>query len=410
MESFWAFFGLLILLIGYGVITALEKAVFSLSYFQVLQFKEAKDRKSKVLATLLDHFGHAFSTILVLKIVVLFLFIWGSFNWIVHECICPTSLLLIDLGLLLLVEFIAAIPAQRNSVKIALLMTYPLWLFYYILYPIVFPLAKICGKRFKKQAANISLEEISDVIENTDLSNEPDQDEANLLKGVVRFSDIEAKSIMKERIAVKAIDKNSAFEKVISIITESGYSRFPVFEDNLDNIVGVLVLKDLLPIMNSSESGSWQSKMRTPFFVEETTKIDDLLSAFQKKKNHFAIVVDEYGGTSGIITLEDILEEIVGEITDESDDLDDESFYLQIDDNVWEFEANTSIYDFCKTLNIDEDFFGDVQGEAESLGGLVLGLCGVFPEIGKEVVYKGITFNVLEINDRRLTKIKVLKA
>lgn len=410
MELCLAFFVLLIFLVCYGFLTALEKAVFSLSYFQVLQFKEAKDRKSKILAKLLDHFGFVFSTILVLKIVILLCFIWGSFNWILCEELQQINLLLIDLGLLLVAEFVAAIPAQQNSVKTTLFMTYPLWLFYYILYPVIFPLAKICGKRFKKQAANISLEEISDVIENTDLSGEPDQNEANLLKGVVRFNDIETKSIMKERLAVKAIDVNSSYEKVMSIITESGYTRFPVYEDNLDNIVGILVLKDLLPIMNNSTLDSWQSKMRAPFFVEETTKIDDLLSAFQNKKSHFAIVVDEYGGTSGIITLEDILEEIVGEITDESDNLDDEQHFIQLNENTWEFEAYTPIYDFCKIINIDEDLFEKVQGDAESLGGLILGLCGEFPDIGKEVEYNGIKFFVLETDDRRITKVKIIKA
>ncbi|MDD4847469.1 MAG: CNNM domain-containing protein [Bacteroidales bacterium] len=396
------------LLLTYAVIAGVEKALFSLSMFQIVQLKDEDDHRSKILSQLLEHFGRVYTTVLLVKFLIVFLIAALSVVALNESGLTTLSIIAMDIVIIAITEFVVSIPAQRNSAGLVRFSVYPLLLFYYIFFPITWLLTKILGKKFRKQAANISLEEISDVIEKTDLSSETDQDEANLLKGVVRFSDIEAKSVMKERIMVTAIEKSSLFENVWQTITESGYSRFPVYEENLDHIVGVLVLKDLLPLINGTEQGQWQTKIRPALFVEEDAKIDDLLPIFQSKKNHFAIVVDEYGGTSGIITLEDILEEIVGEITDESDNAEEEQIGVKIDEHQWEFEANTSINDFCKVLNLEEDFFETVQGNAESLGGLVLGLCGTFPDVGQEVSFKNITLIVAETDDRRIQKIKVV--
>lgn len=409
MEYFWCFAGLTILLLCYAIFSCLEKALLSLSVFQILQLNETEERTSQILFKLLHQSAQFFSTVFILKFFVIFFFIWGVFQWIPEQILALAfeyKLLIIGF-LIFITELLVSIPARNRPLQIAKISAIPMVLFFYILYPITWITRIFLGKKFEKQTTNISLDEISEVIENTDLSREKDQDEANLLKGVIRFGDIEAKAVMRERIMVTAIEKNMSFEKLLDLLIESGYSRFPVYNETLDNIAGILVLKDLLPLMNGTEKGAWQSKIRPAFFVEENTKIDDLLPAFQSKKVHFAIVVDEYGGTSGIITLEDILEEIIGEIVDEYDDVEEETTGHKIDDQSWEFEANTSIIDFCKILDLDEDFFDDAHVEAESLGGLVLELNGEFPKQNAEIKFKNLIFQVLELNERRITKLLV---
>lgn len=398
-----------LLVICFTLVSGVVKAFFSLSVFQILQLKESENHSAKILSKLLDHSARFFATTLILKFIILFLFVWCMLQTMPEslQIYSKQWILLIIIALFFILELTISYFVRKNSMKYAQWMAYPMLLFVYILFPLSYIPALILGKKFDKQLTNISLDEISEVIENADMSSEQDQDEAQLLKGVVRFGDIEAKSIMKERITVTAIEKNMSFHKVLNILIESGYSRFPVYEEHLDNIIGVLVLKDLLPLMNDTKNSDWQSKIRPAFFVEETTKIDDILPTFRQKKNHFAIVVDEYGGTSGIITLEDILEEIVGEITDESDDVDEEQIGRKIDEQSWEFEANTSINDFCKVLDVNEDFFDAIKGESESLGGLVLALYGKFPEQNVEVSYRKINFRVLETDDRRITKLLV---
>lgn len=399
----------LILLLCYAIFSCINKAVLSLSLFQTLQLKDTKGFRSQTLSRLLNQVAQFFATILILKGITVFLLIWQIIQSGISELYNFPQLgcLAILFGILFLIEFCVTIIAKNDALTVAKWLSVPILFFFYLLYPVTWIFKVFFGKKFKKQIENISLDEISEVIENTDLSQEPDQDEANLLKGVVRFSDIEAKAIMRERIMVIAIEKSTSFEKLLQILIESGYSRFPVYEGTLDNIVGVLVLKDLLPLMQGTEKKDWQSKIRPALFVEEDTKIDDLLPFFQKKKVHFAIVVDEYGGTSGIITLEDILEEITGEIVDEYDKVEKEKTGHKIDDQNWEFAANTSIIDFCKIVNLDEDFFDEANIEAESLGGLVLELMGVFPKQGAKLGFKNLNFHVLETDERRISKLLV---
>ena len=226
-----------------------------------------------------------------------------------------------------------------------------------------------------------------------------------MLQGIIRFGDETAKEVMTTRQDIVNLDIHSNFTEVLQCIVENNYSRIPVYQDNTDHIRGILYIKDLLPHLSKSATFRWQSLIRPPYFVPETKKIDDLLREFQENKIHIAIVVDEFGGTSGLITLEDILEEIVGEINDEYDD--DVKSYTKIDASTYIFEGKVLLSDFCKILALDDDIFDDVEGDADSLAGLLLELKGDFPVIHEKINYQQFTFEILSIEGRRISKIKV---
>jgi gliding motility-associated protein GldE len=211
---------------------------------------------------------------------------------------------------------------------------------------------------------------------------------------------------MTSRQDVVDLDFKATFQDVMKCVVENNYSRIPVYQDNSDNVRGILYIKDLLPHLSKGNNFRWQSLIRPPYFVPETKKIDDLLREFQENKVHIAIVVDEYGGTSGIVTLEDILEEIVGEINDEYDE--EEKFYQRINANTFIFEGKTLLSDFYKVLNLDDDVFEDVEGDADSLAGLLLEIKGDFPKLHEKIVYQNFTFEILDMEERRISKVKVI--
>ena len=227
-----------------------------------------------------------------------------------------------------------------------------------------------------------------------------------MLRGIIRFGDETAKEVMTSRQDIVDIDIQSNFKQVLDSIVENNYSRIPVFQDNEDNIRGILYIKDLLPYLDKPENFRWQSLIRPPYFVPETKKIDDLLREFQENKVHIAIVVDEFGGTSGLVTLEDILEEIVGEINDEYDE--EENTYTKLNYNTYLFEGKTLLSDFCKILNVDSDEFDDVVGDADSLAGLLLEIKGDFLSLHERIDYKNYTFEVMGIEERRISRVKVI--
>jgi gliding motility-associated protein GldE len=231
-------------------------------------------------------------------------------------------------------------------------------------------------------------------------------EESNMLKGIIRFGGEMAKEIMTSRIDIVDLNIKAPFSDVLACIVDNNYSRIPVYQDTQDNIKGVLYIKDLLPHLNKPEGFRWQTLIRPAYFVPETKMIDDLLRDFQQDKVHMAIVVDEFGGTSGIVTMEDILEEIVGEINDEYDD--EEKPYQRLNQNTYIFEAKTLISDFTKILNLDDDYFEHIEGEAETLAGLLLEIKGEFPIQGERINYKNFTFDVLEVDQRRIVKVKVI--
>ena len=227
-----------------------------------------------------------------------------------------------------------------------------------------------------------------------------------MLEGIVRFGDETAKEIMTSRQDVVDLDFKATYQEVMQCIVENNYSRIPVYQDNSDNIRGILYIKDLLPHLSKGPAFRWQSLIRPPYFVPETKKIDDLLREFQANKVHIAIVVDEFGGTSGIVTLEDVLEEIVGEINDEYDE--DEKSYVRINSNTYVFEGKTLLSDFYKILKLDDDTFEDVEGDADSIAGLLLEIKGDFPALHEKIDYQNFTFEVMEMDERRITKIKIV--
>lgn len=250
----------------------------------------------------------------------------------------------------------------------------------------------------------LSVDDLEQALELTDKNDI--KNEQNLLQGIIRFGDETAKEIMTSRQDVVDLDFKSPFDEVLKNIVDNNYSRIPVYQDNTDNIKGILYIKDLLPHLNQPSNFEWQLLIRPPYFVPETKKIDDLLREFQENKVHIAIVVDEFGGTSGIVTLEDILEEIVGEINDEYDD--EEKAYVRLNKNTYVFEGKTLLSDFYKILKVDDEIFEDIEGDADTLAGLMLELKGDFPKIQEKLEYLNFTFEIMELEERRISKVKVI--
>lgn len=262
----------------------------------------------------------------------------------------------------------------------------------------------LAEKVVQKENHVLSVDDLEQALKLTD--KDDIKDEQSMLKGIIRFGDETAKEVMTSRQDIVGLDIKSNYTDVLDCVVENNYSRIPVYQENGDNIRGILYIKDLLPHLSKPATFRWQSLMRPPYFVPETKKIDDLMREFQENKIHIAIVVDEFGGTSGLVTLEDILEEIVGEINDEYDEED--KSYTKLNYNTYVFEGKTLLCDFCKILNIDDAEFADVEGDADSLAGLLLEIKGDFPSIHEKIDYKNYTFEVVEIKERRISRIKVI--
>ena len=262
----------------------------------------------------------------------------------------------------------------------------------------------LAGKVVQTENHVLSVDDLEQALELTD--EEDLKEEKNMLEGIVRFGDETAKEVMTSRQDIVDLDFKSKFHEVIKCVVENNYSRIPVYQDSIDNIRGILYIKDLLPHLSKPDTFRWQSLIRPPYFVPETKKIDDLLREFQENKVHIAIVVDEFGGTSGLITMEDILEEIVGEINDEYDE--EEKPYVRINANTYVFEGKTLLSDFFKLLDLDDETFEEVEGDADSLAGLLLEIKGDFPELHERIDYQNFTFEVTELDEHRISKIKVV--
>ena len=261
----------------------------------------------------------------------------------------------------------------------------------------------LADKVVRKESHVLSVDDLEQALELTD--KEDIREEQRMLEGIVRFGDETAKEIMTSRQDVVDLDFKSSFAEVLRCIVANNYSRIPVYQDNSDNVRGILYIKDLLPHLSKGAAFRWQSLIRPPYFVPETKKIDDLLREFQENKVHIAIVVDEFGGTSGIVTLEDILEEIVGEINDEYDE--DEKSYVRINANTFIFEGKTLLSDFYRIMKVDDDIFEEVEGDADSIAGLLLEIKGDFPKLHEKIDYQNFTFEILEMEERRISKVKV---
>lgn len=412
-KIFIGFIVILILLIGSALMSATEVAFFSFGPDDIETFKAGRDKKSKTIMKLYSHPEKLLSTILVanntinIAIVLLAAFLSTKLFDFSHEPVLGFIINVVAITFLILFfgEVMPKVYASRNHVTIAHLMAYPLIVLEKALKPVTAMLmfsSSFVRKRTGSRHSNISMDDLSDALE---LTSEEFNEDEKILKGIVNFGNINVSAIMCPRIDVTAVDIKSPFTKIIDVIVNSGFSRIPVYSSSFDTVKGILYAKDVLPYTGNSGSFKWQSLLRPTYFVPETKKINDLLKEFQTKKMHMAVVIDEYGGTSGIITLEDILEEIVGEITDEGDE--DSLLFHKLDENTYIFEAKIMLNDFCKILNINEEIFEEVRGESETLAGLLLELTGEIPKKGKSVKFNDFDFKIESADKRRIKEVRV---
>lgn len=405
-----AFF--LILLSGFA--SASEIAFFSLSPADLeamdpdkspldMLVQKLRDDSERTLATILITNNLVNVTIIMLCNYILINLLTFSAEWLQFLCVT----ILLTFLLLLFGEIIPKVYGSTNPLAFCRKAVKGVMFFRKLFWPIETILLKsgaFAEKVLQKENRQLSIDDLEQALELTDKSDI--KDEQSMLQGIIRFGDETAKEVMTSRQDIIDLDIRCSYEDVLKCIVDNNYSRIPVYQDNKDNIRGVLYIKDLLPHLSKPANFRWQSLIRPSYFVPETKKIDDLLREFQENKVHIAIVVDEFGGTSGIVTLEDILEEIVGEINDEYDE--EEHNYTKLDANSYIFEGKTLLNDFTKILNLPDDEFDDVEGDADSLAGLLLEIKGDFPAVHEILKYKRYTFEVLEIDERRISKVKVI--
>jgi gliding motility-associated protein GldE len=413
LKIYIGFLVIIILLIGSALISASEVAYFSFRPEDLENFKSDKNKKSKTVLKLYKNPEKLLSTILVanntinIAIVLLAAYLSSKIFDFSSEPVLGfiINVVIITFLLLFFGEVMPKVYASRNNVTIALLMAHPLTILEKIFQPLTYLLifsSSFVKRRSGPRRSNISMDDLSDALELT--SDEFNEDE-KILKGIVNFGNTNVSAIMCSRIDVTAIDIKSGFDKIVPVLISSGFSRIPVYSGSFDTVKGILYAKDVLPYTNNPCNFKWQALLRPPYFVPETKKINDLLKEFQTKKIHMAVVIDEYGGTSGIVTLEDILEEIVGEITDESDE--DQPLYRKLDEKNYIFEAKILLNDFCKVLDIDEDPFEEVRGESETLAGLILELTGEIPQKDQIINYGDFIFRIESADRRRIKEIRV---
>ncbi|MDR1755599.1 MAG: gliding motility-associated protein GldE [Culturomica sp.] len=400
---------LICLLFCSAVISASEVAYFSLTPGQVEELRTEGHIKAyhlfkkpdKLLATILisNNFVNVGIVIISSYLVdSLFDFSANPITGFVIQVIVVTFLIL------LFGEITPKLYANRAQKQVAVFMQTPLTVVEFLCRPLSWLLihstSLIRNRAGKKN--NISIDQLSKALELT--KEDEINEEKEILEGIVRFSNISVLDIIRPRINIISVDCEDSFTQVKEVIIEHGYSRIPVYDGNLDNIAGVLYIKDLLPHLQEDDTFRWQDLLRPAYFVPETKKINDLLEEFQSKKVHLAIVVDEYGGTSGMVTMEDILEEIVGEINDETDEK--EQNYIRIQNNAYIFEGQTLLYDFEKTLGLDSESFREIEGEADTLAGLILEIKGELPRKNEVITYQNHKFTILDVDNRRIKKIK----
>lgn len=404
-----------ILLVFSGFASGSEIAFFSLSPQDLnemdpehnstdAQVKKLRDDSERTLATILITNNFVNVTIIMLcNYIFAHIVDFGKAVWLQFLCIT----VLLTFLLLLFGEIMPKIFARQNPLAFCRRMVGPLMAlrrFFWPLGSILLRSGILAEKVVPQDNHVLSVDDLEQALELTD-KNEI-KEEQSMLQGIIRFGDETVKEVMTSRQDVVDIDIKSSYADVLKCIVENNYSRIPVYQNNSDNIRGVLYIKDLLPHLSKPSAFRWQTLIRPPYFVPETKKIDDLLREFQDNKVHIAIVVDEFGGTSGIVTLEDILEEIVGEINDEYDE--EEKTYTRLNRNTYVFDGKTLLSDFCRILNVNDDEFCEVEGDADTVAGLLLEIKGDFPEVHEKLSYKNYLFEILEIEERRIAKVKII--
>lgn len=411
---------IVVLLICSGLISASEVAFFSMGHQDKLALESENSSSSKHILELLAMPRYLLSTILIsnnsvniavvlISNVLLKNFIPPTIDPIAHFLI---TVVLVTFVLLLFGEVAPKVYANQNNLFVARLMSRPLKLLVKLFFPLSWPLVnstQLVENRLRGRVNPnpISQEDIASAIELTVRDNKYAEQEAGMLKGIVRFGNTAAAEIMKPRLYMVAVDSESSFQEVVNIFKEETYSRIPVYENDLDHIKGIIHAKDMLEHLGKNESINWHDLIRPPFIVPEMKKIDDLFHDFQEKRTHMAIVVDEYGGTKGLVTMEDVLEEIVGEIQDEFDE-PEELQYKKIDDYTYDFDGSTPIMDICRILELPADFFDDMREGAETLAGLILVLKGTIPTINTPIECKNYTLITRAASDRRIEKVRIV--
>ena len=406
--------GLVVLLFCSALISGAEVALFSLSQKDIEEAIEENNSKGKVISELLEKPKKLLATLLVannfinIAIVILFSFIGKSIFAVITSTLLRFILEVVVVTFLILLfgEVLPKVYANRNKVKFAKLIAYLIAFLDKILSPISLPLRAATiylHNKLGKQKTNFSVDQLSQALELTD-SEETSTEEQKILEGIVSFGNTETRQVMSPRIDIFALEIEESFSEICPKIIEKGHSRIPVYRDNIDHIEGVLFVKDLLPYINSNEF-DWKSLLRQPFFVPENKKLDNLLKDFQSKKSHLAIVVDEYGGTSGLVSLEDVIEEIVGDISDEFDD--ENNNFTQIDDRNYLFEGKINLKDFYRIIDVDEELFEIQKGEAETLGGFILEILGNFPKKDQKIIFENCVFTIEVVDKKRIKQIKV---
>lgn len=405
---------LLILLLCSAMISGAEVAYFSLSPSDLNTIQNSQDTPHKRIEELLERPKKLLATILIsnnfvnIAIVIISSYLTAIlFNLDAHPTLAfAIQVVAVTFLILLFGEVIPKVYANKHPLTFASKMATPLTVIRSILSPLSTVLvrsSRFIDKSIKGSNYDLNVTHLEHALELTKSEDSPEE-EHKILKGIVQFGNTEVRQIMRARIDVEAINIEENFQEVYDKIMESGYSRIPVYQETFDQIQGVLYIKDLLPFLNETENFSWQELIREPFFVPENKKIDDLLAEFQEKKIHMAIVADEYGGTSGIVTLEDVLEEIVGEISDEFDDED--LNYSKLDDLNYVFEGKTPLKDFYRALDIDGEAIEACKGEAESLAGFILEHSGQLPKKNDVFEIAGFRFKIEHVDKRRITRIK----
>ena len=404
-----------LLLFVSGFASGSEIAFFSLSPNDLSELDEEKNDADAKIKQLRKESERTLATILItnnlvnVAIIMLFgyffdhLIDFGGAWWL--EFLCMTVLL--TFLLLLFGEIMPKVYAGQHSLHFCRSTVGGILFCRKLLYPfasIVVSSGRLADKVVQKENHVLSVDDLEQALELTD--KEDIKEEQRMLEGIVRFGDETAKEVMTSRQDIVDLDIQSTFQEVLQCVVENNYSRIPVYQGDSDHVRGILYIKDLLPHLSKGSSFRWQTLIRPPYFVPETKKIDDLLREFQENKVHIAIVVDEFGGTSGIVTLEDVLEEIVGEINDEYDE--DEKSYQRVNSNTFIFEGKTLLSDFYKILKVDDDIFEEVEGDADTIAGLLLEIKGEFPRLREKIDYRDFTFEILEMEERRISKVKVV--
>lgn len=404
----------IILLVLSGLISGSEVAFYSLTPEDISRCANSKKKNERLISTLLQRPKRLLATILIFNnlvnigiVILTTVMTWQLFGvdakgWIFVVVTIGITILIVFFG-----EIIPKVYASNNNLSFAKSTVRFVNIASKIFYPLAFILTRsssLIERRVKKKGYDISVEELHEALEIT--TNDTSEEEKEILKGIVNFSTITVRQIMKSRMDITALEYDLDFHQLMDKINKCNFSRIPVYKDRIDNMQGILYIKDLLPFIEQEETFAWQKLLRTGYYIPETKKIDALLKDFQDKRVHMAIVVDEYGGTSGLITLEDIIEEIVGEINDEFDTED--VIYNQIDKKTFVFEGKTSLNDFCKIIDVDLDIFDEVKGEAESLGGLLLELNSSMPAVAEKISFENFDFIIEAVNTKRIKRVRII--